>query len=150
MFFPVTVMTHVIELKGQLITPVCNMETSFHADLTLVLHLPNTSDMKLDWPSYIYLTPGLRYTHLEKWNYENAQNIGNRARKCICKGSWKISETCAEINPSRTRNNAICIFCCVRILFFSYQATPPPINYYAACIALWDASDLSNNILTIL
>ena len=25
------------------------------------------------------------------------------------KGSWKISETCAEINPSHTRNNAICI-----------------------------------------
>ena len=25
------------------------------------------------------------------------------------KGSWKISETCAEINPSCTRSNAICI-----------------------------------------
>ena len=25
------------------------------------------------------------------------------------KGSWKVSETCAEINPSRTRNNALCI-----------------------------------------
>ena len=65
--------------------------------------------------------------------FKSAQNIGNRARKCIwhcfscemgylstrlrsftrLKGSWKISETCAEINPSRTRNNAICIsrFC---------------------------------------
>ena len=61
--------------------------------------------------------------------FKSAQNIGNRARKCIwhcfscemgylstrfrsftrLKGSWKISETCAEINPSRTRNNAICM-----------------------------------------
>ena len=53
--------------------------------------------------------------------FKSAQNSGNRARKCIwhClsssifhspKGWWIMSETCAEINPSLTRNNAICIY----------------------------------------
>ena len=65
------------------------------------------------------LTPGPRYTHLSQnkimKTFKSAQDIGNRARwviSALVSKSFtrlKISETCAEINPSRTRNNAICI-----------------------------------------
>ena len=68
----------------------------------------------------------------EIWNYANVSKCTKHRKSCekmhmalfpvrdglsqhsspifhSPKGSWKISETCAEINPSRTRNNAICL-----------------------------------------
>ena len=55
--------------------------------------------------------------------FKSAQNMVNRARKCIwhcfsCEMGYlstrlrsctRLSESCAEIKPTRTRNNAICI-----------------------------------------
>ena len=79
---------------------------------------------------------------------KNAQNIGNHARKCIwhcfsCEMGYlstrlrsftrlKISENCAEINPSRTRNNAIYAYHPISLYFgnatWSLPSTAPWIT----------------------
>ena len=37
------------------------------------------------------------------------------------KGLWKILQTCAEINPSRTQNNAICISCHLTLYLYIFR-----------------------------